>query len=300
MRGRVLRVSGQNCLVQVDGRPQQCRMRGRLKEGVRTSNSPVIAGDWVQLAPETNANGLVIERVEERSTHFTRASSGAKPFEQIIAVNIQQLVVVVAAKRPALRPGFIDRAIVSALRGNLKPLVVINKIDLDDGEAVRAQLSYYADLHYPILFTSAQSGEGVDAFRDALARSESAIVGQSGVGKSSLLNCVEPNLSLRTREIMAQHDRGRHTTTAVELYPLSLGGYVADTPGIKELHLSGIERGELARYFIEFMPLIDGCRFRNCLHLTEPDCAVRDALDDGNLSEARYASYARIMESLPI
>ncbi len=298
MRGRVLRVSGQNCLVEVEGRRELCRMRGRLKEGARTSNSPVIAGDWVELARETNAPGLVIERVGERTSHFTRASAGAKPFEQIVAVNIQQLVVVVSAKQPALRPGFIDRAIVSALRGNLRPLIVVNKIDLDRSGTVRSQLAYYTELHYPVLFTSASSGEGLDAFSEVLLQRESAIVGQSGVGKSSLLNCVEPDLGLRTREIMAQHDRGRHTTTAVQLYPLSLGGYVADTPGIKELHLCGVERGELAGFFAEFKPLIEACRFRNCSHLSEPDCAVRDALASGTLSKLRYASYARIMESL--
>ncbi len=299
MRARVLRVSGQNCLVEIEGEQVSCRIRGRLKEGRRSMNSPVIAGDWAELA-EDSQGGYVIDRIYDRQTHFTRASSGARPLEQLVAVNIQQLIIIASARQPALRLGFIDRAIVAALSGHLAPVIVLNKVDLDPKERYRIKLDVYAQLGYPLLFTSAENGRGIEALRQLLEGTESAIVGQSGVGKSSLLNQIEPGLALRTREIMAQHDRGRHTTTAVQLYPLSGGGYVADTPGIKELHLSGIQPIELVHYFDDLAPFIDRCRFRDCTHLHEPDCGVIAAIEEGTCSQVRYESYVRIRESLSI
>ncbi len=297
MRGRVIRVSGQNFLVEVDGDQIQCRMRGRLKAGARATNSPVIAGDWVELTPG-DADNAMIEEVLPRKSHFTRAASGSRNYEQIIAVNIDQLAIVASVRQPALRLGFIDRAITTALRGHLAPIIVINKIDLDCNIAISERVECYQALKYALFFTSATSGMGIEGFAATLENKVTAFIGQSGVGKSSLLNCIEPGLGLKTQEIMSRHDRGRHTTTAVQLFPLERGGYVADTPGIKELHLCGIYRHDLVEYFAEMAPFAENCHFRNCSHINEPDCAVREAFNQGLIAATRYASYLHIMEGL--
>jgi len=297
MRGRVIRVSGQNFLVEVDGDELTCRMRGKLKAGKRASNSPVIVGDWVEITSD-EINGSMIESVLPRTSHFTRTASGTRNYEQIIAVNIDQLAVITSARQPALRLGFIDRAIITALRGEIEPVIIVNKIDLESEATIGNLLQCYKALHYSVIFTSAAKGEGIEELGRSLKNKVTALVGQSGVGKTSLLNCIEPGLGLKTREIMTRHDRGRHTTTAVQLFPLDRGGYVADTPGIKELHLCGINRGNLVEYFAEMAPLVEECYFRDCAHISEPNCAVREALDRGLIATTRYASYRNIMEGL--
>ena len=274
-------------------------MRGRLKEGRRERNSPVIAGDWVKVERDATKE-YIINKVEKRHSHFTRASGGMRAYEQIIAVNIEQLVIISSSRQPSFKAGFIDRAIVIALWGQLVPIIVVNKTDLGVSEQIIGAVNVYEKLGYQILQTSAVSGKGISELKTLLESSESAIVGHSGVGKSTLLNAVDPQLSLRTQEIMLQHDRGRHTTTAVQLYPLEKGGYVADTPGIKDLHLSGIQRSDVAGYFEEMLPHVVQCKFRDCSHLNEPGCRVRIAVQEGLVTERRYESYARIMESLNI
>ena len=297
MQGRIIRVSGLQCLVEVEESQWQCDIRGRLKVGCRKTSSPVVAGDWVEVVPTAKRTG-VIEAVHPRSSKFSRGASGPRPFEQILFVNMEQLVVVVAACQPRPRRGFIDRAIVMAIKGNLQPVVCINKVDLVSKEAVGALTAPYEALGYPVYRTSALRGDGMDAFKDALINRSTAVIGQSGVGKSTLLNGVEPRLGLKTREIMKHHDRGRHTTTVAHLFKLQQGGYVADTPGVKELRLWGVKPAELAAYYPELEPLHDQCQFGDCSHLHEPGCAVRAAVAAGRIASVRYEGYRRIFESL--
>ena len=297
MQGRIIRVSGLQCLVEVEQSHWQCELRGRLKAGCRKTSSPVVAGDWVEVVPIAEGTG-VIEAVHPRSSKFSRGASGARPFEQILFVNMDQLVIVVAACQRRPRRSFIDRAIVMAVKGNLQPVVCINKVDLVSPAAVGTLTAPYEALGYPIYRTSALRGDGMGAFKEALINLSTAVVGQSGVGKSTLLNSVEPGLGLKTKEIMKRHDRGRHTTTAVHLFKLQQGGYVADTPGVKELRLWGVKPAELAVYYPELAPLHSQCQFGDCSHLHEPGCAVRAAVAAGRIASVRYEGYRRIFESL--
>jgi ribosome biogenesis GTPase len=298
MRGRVVQVTGLHCLVDSSGTEYRCDLRGGIKAGVRTSNSPVAVGDMVSFEPGGVDTGTV-DSLFPRTSKFSRGASSTKPYERVVAVNIDQLIVVVSAMNPAIRPGFIDRAVVMSLKGNITPVVCINKVDLDSGGKFEAIAEVYEGLGYMIFRTSATTGSGIEQLRRHLDGRVSAFVGHSGVGKSSLLNCIEPGLSIKTRALMVKHDRGRHVTTAVRLYGLTSGnGHVADTPGIKELQLFQVTPAEVVDYYTELVPLTTNCRFRNCLHLSEPECAVREAVDAGLVTKLRYDGYKRLVESL--
>jgi ribosome biogenesis GTPase len=297
MRGRVLRVSGLQCLVDVGLEEWQCALRGKLKLGARTTNSPVVTGDLVEVAAVSKRVG-VVESVYPRHSLFSRLASGSRPGEQLLAANIDTLIAMISLHNPSPRAGFIDRAIVMALKGNIEPSICINKHDLlAEGES-DAVARTYLDLGYRVHLTSAKTGEGVEALRSVLKDRVTAFVGQSGVGKSSLLNRLQPGLAIKTDTTMKKHNRGKHTTTATHLYRLNSGGLVADTPGLKELGLWDVSRATLAEYFVEMEPLLQQCRFRNCLHLSEPGCVIRNAVSENRISSTRYAGYERIMQTL--
>ena len=298
MKGRVVRVSGLQCVVEMGDEQWQCDLRGRLKAGVRESTSPVITGDWVEVEPTAPATGIV-GKVYPRYSKFSRLASGSRPYEQIMAVNLDQLIVVVATRNPSLRIGFIDRAVVMALSGNIQPVICINKIDLDPGGSIRPTAQVYQDLGYQVCSTSAKTGEGMESLEELLKDRVSAFIGHSAVGKSSLLNKIDPDLSIKTDRLMMKHDRGRHTTAAAQLYRLKKdGGYVTDTPGIKELQLWQIDRTNLVDYFTEMAPLVGDCQFRDCIHVHEPGCAVRQAVEQGEIAPIRYDGYKRIIEHM--
>jgi len=284
-------------LVRAGDELYHCEVRGRLKEGARRTTSPIYVGDWVQIHLTGHQAG-VIESVEPRQSRFSRRASGSRPREQVIAVNVEFLLIVVAMHRPEPRAGFIDRAVVMAAKGAVVPVVCLNKIDLARESDVSELAAVYENLGYKVLRTSAVSGHGTDALGELLCGGTCGVVGQSGVGKSTLLNCIDPSLNIRTQELMRRHDRGRHTTTSAQLYELACGGWVVDTPGIKNLRLWDVARTELASYFVEMRPFLGRCRFRDCCHLGEPGCAVRRAVDAGQISARRYAGYVRIMDSL--
>ena len=297
MKGRVLRVSGLYARVELDGQSLDCALRGKLKAGNRRSTSRLVAGDWVEVK-RTSAGEGVVESLYPRQSKLSRAASGARPIEQVVAANIDRLFIVASVRQPALRLGFVDRALVIAQVGGIEPVLCLNKVDLDREGTTRAAAGLYGDLGYKVVRLSAKTGLGIDELTQLMAGRVSALLGQSGVGKSSLLNCVDPNLRLKTQGIMARHDRGRHTTTAAQLFGLAGGGYVADTPGIKTLQLWQMPANELIYRFCEMAPLADGCRFRDCAHGSEPDCGVRQGVEAGKIAPSRYQSYRHILEGL--
>ena len=295
----MLRLSGLQSLVESDdGRCWRCEIRGRLKEGFRSTSSPVVTGDWVDFAPTGSARG-VIESLYPRHSKISRAAAGSRPYEQVLAANIDQFIVVVSRRQPVVSPGFIDRALVTALAGSIQPLICLNKIDLSDSDCSARHLErVYGSLGYQLVRTSAKTGAGIDSLERLLEERVSAFVGQSGVGKSTLLNRI-CTLDIPTAELMKKHDRGKHTTAATQLYALPAGGgYVADTPGLKSLQPWGVDRGNLVEHFVEMAPLVDDCRFRDCSHLHEPGCAIREAVDRGAVSTMRYEGYSHIADSL--
>ncbi len=250
--------------------------------------------EFTATAPDSG----IIDSIHPRYSKISRAASGSRSYEQLLAVNVDLLVVVVAARSPRIVPGFIDRALVTAQLGNLEPVICINKIDLDPERRCGELASVYTDLGYRVLLTSAETGEAVAELKEMFAGRVSALVGQSGVGKSSVLNRIDPELSIATDTLMKTHDRGRHTTAASQLHRLDSGGYVADTPGIKELRPWGVDRSTLVSYFVEMAPLVEHCRFRDCSHTGEPDCAITEAVQSGEVASMRYEGFKRMRDSL--
>ncbi len=267
-------------------------LRGRVKRQARAGDR-VVVGDRVRVVTEFQGDEEVwtIEEVAPRRTQIVRRSGpGRKP--KAVAANLDRLIVVVSLKAPEPRLEIVDRFLVLAEIDEVPAVVVLNKIDLDGAEALANELEpLYAGVGYPVLRTSAESGAGIEAFGALLSSGVSALVGPSGVGKSTLLNAVQPGLRLRTGEVSKRLGRGRHTTVAARLIPLERGGLVADTPGFGEVGLWGIGETEVERVFPEIAARAAECRFRGCRHLEEPDCAVKAAVEVGELAASRLASF---------
>jgi ribosome biogenesis GTPase / thiamine phosphate phosphatase len=251
----------------------------------------VAAGDQVLYSPER----LKIARVLPRRTVLSRPDPHNPRIERVIAANIDVVVVVVSVKSPPLRPGLIDRYLIAIERSGAAAVVCVNKIDLGDCPA----LTPYRELGIPILHCSAATGEGVDRLATELAGKTCVFTGHSGVGKSSLLNALEPGLDLSTGEVSEIHNKGRHTTTVAALYTLPNGAVIIDTPGIREFGLWDVTPATLRDYFPEIKDLAAKCTFRDCSHTHEPGCGVKDGVESGRIARARFAAYLRILSALP-
>lgn len=272
----------------------QAALRGRLKQEQRTGDA-VVVGDRVEVGCHEDG-GHTIEEVLGRRTELARVAPGTgRHRAKVMAANVDQVVVVFAVTRPAPRLRMLDRFLVLAEANQLEAVVVANKVDLG-GDDEREVFHVYRDVGYRVLFTSAHSGQGVDLLRDRLCGRISALAGPSGAGKSSLLNAVEPGLGLRTGAVSDAVGKGRHTTVSARLIPLGCGGYVADTPGLREVGLWGIDPLDLDYLFPEFREHLGGCRFgRSCSHTHEPGCRVRSAVAAGAVSAARFESYTALV-----
>lgn len=292
--GRVLSVHGLASIVHLDeGRTLRCATRGLLKNLSTDQRHVVVAGDRVLVRPESDKEGM-IERIEPRTGILSRTSKGR---QHVIVANVDQLLIVTSAAEPVIKPNLIDRFLVTAEHVSIEPIICINKIDLVDPADLQPLVGVYGQMGYQVLLLSATTGWGTDRLRHLVAGRESVVAGQSGVGKSSLLNAIEPDLQLRVSHVSAENQKGRHTTTAARLIPLTqLGGFIVDTPGIRQFQLWDIIAEEVAGTFRDLRPLVSLCRFPDCTHTHEAECAVKDAVADGRLDARRYESYCHIVE----
>lgn len=271
-------------------------LRGRLKRERRTG-SRVVAGDRVEVAGHADGSAT-IEAVAERESELARRAPGGVRRAKIIAANVDQVVAVFAAARPEPNLRMLDRFLVLAESNGLDVAVVVNKMDLVSGADARERFATYERIGYPVVYASAEEGEGVAALRERLCGRISVLTGPSGAGKSSLLNRIQPGLQLRVGTVRETAGKGRHTTVATTLLPLECGGYVADTPGLREIGFWGVDAAELDLYFPEFRPYVAQCRFgASCTHIHEPGCGVLEAVEAGEISRDRHDSYRAIHES---
>ena len=295
VRGRVLRSVGGVYDVEVAGASLECSLRGRLKR--EKGLGRVAVGDEVEV--EMLADGSrVIAGVLPRSSRLSRRTKSG-PREQVIAANVDQLAAVFSLARPEPVFSLLDRFLVLAESSEIPAFLVVNKIDLTGDENAQQQFDVYEQIGYPVVYTSAKRCDGLEKLRDRLAGCITLFVGPSGAGKSSLLNALQPGLGLRVGELSKALQRGRHTTVAASLHPLDVGGYVVDTPGIREFALFDLVQEDLHLFFPEMAERFGQCRFGNCLHLQEPGCVIHAAVEAGDMAPERYESYRRIYESLP-
>lgn len=293
LRGLVIRSQSGFYAVQTDAGILTCHLRGRLKRGPRVGDV-VAVGDWVQVSPQGGVEGM-IEEIEPRQRMLSRLDPTPRGvYQQIIFANPDQVVLTFACTNPEPHMGMLDRFLVIAEKQQIPALIVANKVDLVGQEVAEGLFGHYATLGYPVLYTSAHGGVGVDALRQRMAGKLSVFVGPSGVGKSSLLNLVQAGLGLAVREVSLTTSKGKHTTVVRQMFALEGGGYVADTPGLKALALWDIEPEELDGYFPEISQRVAECGFNDCTHLHEHACAVRAAVDAGEIHPARYQSYLRM------
>ena len=277
-------------------------LRGKVRLGRSATTNPVAVGDHVRYELEGEAtleHPAVIKEVLPRDNYLIRRSTNLSRQAHVIAANLDQAVVVVSLYFPEVKLPFLDRILVTCEVYKVPVLIVLNKVDLYREEA-REQLEYlrkiYEGAGYPVLETSARSGEGVEALRERCRGRVNLITGESGVGKSSLIKALDPSLDPKVGRISDVHLQGKHTTSLYEMYRLASGGYIIDTPGLRGFGLVDLEKEEISKYFPEMLAVTDRCRFVPCTHTHEPGCAVKEAVDDGRISPERYNSYLGMLE----
>ncbi|MVX36019.1 ribosome small subunit-dependent GTPase A [Myroides sp. LoEW2-1] len=284
-----------------DGEFYDCRIKGKFRiKGIKSTN-PIAVGDHVQFELETTNDVTtgVIDIIETRKNYIVRKSVNLSKQVHIIASNIDVVFLLVTIDNPVTTTSFIDRFLVTAEAYGIKTVLVFNKVDTFSEEALDEQLYLqyiYSQIGYECLRVSAMTGKGIEEVKERMKGNVSMFSGHSGVGKSTLINAIEPGLNLKTAEISQQHQQGQHTTTFAEMFDLSFDAQIIDTPGIRGFGIVDMEPQEVGDYFPEFFALKDQCKFNNCLHREEPQCAVKDALDDDLLAWSRYKSYIQILD----
>jgi ribosome biogenesis GTPase / thiamine phosphate phosphatase len=298
VEGIVIRSTGSWHTVRTEsGDIFDCKLKGLFRiKGLKATN-PVTVGDRVECtAPEGQNYGSIFE-IKPRKNYIIRKSTKLSKSIHILAANIDQAFVVATLILPRTSTGFIDRFLVTAEAYKIPVTILFNKTDLYNPKLMERQrelCELYKRIGYKSIGVSALEGTNMALVRDAMLHKICLIAGHSGVGKSAIINYIDPGLKLRTGDISYYHQKGKHTTTFTEMHPLSFGGYVIDTPGIKEFGLVDFYREELTHYFPEMFRLLEQCQFHNCTHIHEPRCAVRDAVESGEISESRYTNYLNI------
>ena len=290
----VVRATGSWYDVLHDGETVRCRIRGRLRlKGVRSTN-PVVVGDEVACEADEGGDYVIADILPRRNYVIRRASNLSKE-SHIIAANVQALLMA-SLRSPETPTEFVDRFLVTCEAYKVPVTILLSKLDLQDAEAVAEFRAVYEGAGYRVLEVSVREGRGVEEVRELLAGRTTLVSGNSGVGKSTLIQAIDPSLDIRTGEISESHHKGRHTTTFSTMYPLAGGGAVIDTPGIKGFGLIDIDEAELWHYFPEMMRVAPACRFYNCTHTHEPGCAVTEAVKAGEIAWPRYESYLKIRD----
>ena len=283
-----------------DGSIMQCRLKGKFKiMGLKVTN-PIAVGDKVVYEIEDeNRNAGIISDILPRENYIIRQSVHKTAHGHLLATNLDQAVMIATLNFPRTSLGFIDRFLVAAESFRIPTVLIFNKLDLLNAEQIAYQhelTELYESLNYKCIFTSATEGTGVDDFFNVLKGKVSLLSGHSGVGKSTLVNAIAPDLDLRTSEVSTFANKGVHTTTFAEMFEIDHETFIIDSPGIKELGLADIEKEEIGHYFPEILALLNECRFHNCLHLDEPNCAIKEAVAEGRIAQSRYFSYLSMMD----
>lgn len=302
MQGIVIKSTGSwyNVMVEPTLAVIPCRIKGKMRlKGIKHTN-PVTVGDTVIFEMEPGQETGVIQEVKERTNHLIRKANNLSKQTHLIAANIDLAMLIVTPAFPKTSLGFIDRFLVSAEAYHIPAVLVFNKIDLFTGNAQELLddvIKLYENVGYTCLKTSVTQQIGLDAVKQMLTNKKTIISGHSGVGKSTLINAIAPGLQLKTSAISDYSLKGKHTTTFAEMHKLPFGGYIIDTPGIREFGLVDFEPTEISHYFKEMQPLIGQCKYNNCKHVNEPDCAVLKAVEAGSVTQVRYYSYLSILNN---
>ncbi len=301
MRGRVIKSTGSWYQVSTtDSQVFPCRIKGKFRlEGIKHTN-PVTVGDWVNFELEGNEGNGVIDAIEPRHNYIIRKSNNLSKQTHIIASNIDQAILIVSLVSPRTSTGFIDRFLLTAEAYHIPCILVFNKQDLmnESFEEIQDEvMGIYQKIGYNCIKTSVKNGLGLAEFKALLTDKTSLLSGHSGVGKSSLINAIEPTLNLKTAQVSSASNKGQHTTTFAEMHALNFGGFLIDTPGIREFGVVDISTQEISHFFKEMKGLIGTCKFNNCIHLNEPGCTVMAAVADGLISASRYQSYLSVLQN---
>ena len=301
MKGVVYKSTGSWYTVKAaDGVFYECRIKGKFRiKGIKSTN-PVAVGDWVEFEIETIGDDTIgiINKIADRKNYIIRKSVNLSKQTHIIASNLDQVFLLITLNNPTTYTIFIDRFLVTAEAYDIPVVLLFNKVDSYNNEEldeVKFLASLYREIGYTCIGISAKSGKNIDEVKELMVGKVSMFSGHSGVGKSTLINKVEPQLDIKTAEISAQHLQGQHTTTFAEMFDLTFDAKIIDTPGIKGFGIFDMEPAEIGDYFPEFFELKKHCKFNNCIHMDEPKCAVKDALEEGTISWSRYRSYVQMI-----
>lgn len=299
LKGIVTKSTGSWYIVMDEkGRRYECRLRGKFKISGIQSTNPLAVGDYVEFQQDPGQETATITGIEERRNYIIRKATNLSRRTHIIAANMDQAMVIATLAEPRTSTGFIDRFLVTCEAYSIPAVIVFNKSDLYDQKSLEylgQLLGMYHDVGYKVLIVSATEKQNLEAFEEILLNKTTLLAGHSGVGKSTLINAIEPTLDLKVQTISKAHLKGRHTTTFAEMYQLPKGGFIIDTPGIKEFGLVDFEPWELSHYFPEMRVLFNKCRFDNCTHNNEPGCQVKKGVENGMISILRYNNYLNML-----